>query len=158
MLKVQKWQGLQIITPYDRLPQWTLRYAQSNEQGIDWSVDTDITQFQGDRTLTRQPNAQRAFAWAQISYPLIWPAFYLTPKLQTHVAGYQFDAPINKQQSSNSLVNTFSLDAGLTLERSTDILGVKLLQTLEPRAYYVYTPTPTKACFPITTPRRRTSI
>jgi LPS-assembly protein len=56
------------------------------------------------------------------------------------VAGYQFDAPINKQQSSNSLVSTFSLDAGLTLERSTDILGVKLLQTLEPRAYYVYTP------------------
>ncbi len=140
MLKVQKWQGLQIVTPYDRVPQWTLRYAQTNVQGIDWSVDTDITQFEGDRTLTRQPNAQRAFAWAQISYPLIWPAFYLTPKLQTHVAGYQFDAPINKQQSSNSLVSTFSLDAGLTLERSTDILGVKLLQTLEPRAYYVYTP------------------
>jgi LPS-assembly protein len=140
MLKVQKWQGLQIITPYDRLPQWTLRYAQSNVQGIDWSVDTDITQFQGDRTLTRQPNAQRAFAWAQISYPLIWPAFYLTPKLQTHVAGYQFDAPINNQQSSTSLVSTLSLDAGLTFERNTEILGVKLLQTLEPRAYYVYTP------------------
>jgi LPS-assembly protein len=109
-------------------------------QGIDWSVDTDITQFEGDRTLTRQPNAQRAFAWGQISYPLIWPAFYLTPKLQTHVAGYQFDAPINMQQSSSSLVSTFSLDAGLTFERNTDVLGVKLLQTLEPRAYYVYTP------------------
>jgi LPS-assembly protein len=140
MLKVQKWQALQTTAPYDRVPQWTLRYAQTNVQGIDWSVDTDITQFEGDRTLTRQPNAQRAFAWAQISYPLIWPAFYLTPKLQTHVAGYQFDAPINNQQSSNSLVSTVSLDAGLTFERNTDVLGVKLLQTLEPRAYYVYTP------------------
>ena len=56
------------------------------------------------------------------------------------MAGYQFDAPINHQQSSSSLVSTFSLDAGLTFERNTDILGVKLLQTLEPRAYYVYTP------------------
>ncbi len=140
MLKVQKWQGLQIITPYDRVPQWTLRYAQSNVQGVDWSVDTDFTQFEGDRTLTRQPNAQRGFAWAQISYPLIWPAFYLTPKLQTHVARYQFDAPINNQQSSNSLVSTFSLDAGLTFERNTEILGLNLLQTLEPRAFYVYTP------------------
>jgi LPS-assembly protein len=140
MLKVQKWQGLQINTPYDRVPQWTLRYAQSNVQGIDWSVDTDITQFEGDRALTRQPNAQRAFAWAQVSYPMIWPAFYLTPKLQTHVAGYQFDATISNQQSSSALVNTFSLDAGLTFERSTEILGVPLLQTLEPRAFYVYTP------------------
>jgi len=140
MLKVQKWQGLQIITPYDRMPQWTLRYAQSNVQGIDWSVDTDFTQFEGDRTLTRQPNAQRAFAWAQISYPMIWPAFYLTPKVQTHVAGYQFDAPITNKQSANSLVSTFSLDAGLTFERNTEILGEKLLQTLEPRAFYVYTP------------------
>jgi len=140
MLKVQKWQGLQIITPYDRVPQWTLRYAQSNVQGLDWSVDTDLTQFEGDRALTRQPNAQRGFAWAQVSYPMIWPAFYLTPKLQTHVAGYQFDAPIKSQQSASSLVNTFSLDTGLTFERDTEILGVKLLQTLEPRAFYVYTP------------------
>ena len=140
MLKVQKWQGLQVTAPYDRMPQWTLRYAQSNVQGIDWSVDTDLTQFEGDRTLTRQPNAQRAFAWAQVSYPMIWSAFYLTPKLQTHMAGYQFDAPINNQQSSSSLVNTFSLDTGLTFERTTEILGVPLLQTLEPRAFYVYTP------------------
>lgn len=140
MFKVQRWQGLQIITPYDRAPQWTLRYAQSNVQGVDWSLDTDFTQFEGDRTLTHQPNAQRAFAWAQVSYPLIWPAFYLTPKLQTHVTGYQFDTPFNNQRSASSLVSTFSLDAGLTFERSTEMLGVHVLQTLEPRAFYVYTP------------------
>ena len=149
MLKVQKWQGLQATPPYDRVPQWTLRYAQSNVQGIDWSVDTDITQFEGDRTITRQPNAQRAFAWAQVSYPMIWPAVYLTPKLQTHVAGYQFDAPINSQQTASSLVSTFSLDTGLTFERNTEILGVKLLQTLEPRAFYVYTPYTDQSLIPI---------
>jgi len=140
MLKVQKWQALQTTAPYDRVPQWTLRYAQSNVQGFDWSVDTDITQFEADRALTRQPNAQRAFAWAQVSYPMIWPAFYLTPKLQTHAASYQFDAPINSQQTASSLASTFSLDAGLTFERNTEILGFKVLQTLEPRAFYVYTP------------------
>lgn len=140
MLKIQKWQGLQIVTPYDRIPQWTLRYAQSNVQGIDWSVDADITQFVGDRANTHQPNAQRAFAWAQLGYPMIWPAGYLTPKLQVHAAGYQFDTPVRQQQSASNLVGTFSLDAGLTFERNTAVLGVAVLQTLEPRAFYVYTP------------------
>jgi len=149
MLKVQKWQGLQITSPYDRVPQWTLRYAQSNVQGIDWSVDTDITQFEGDRTLTRQPNAQRAFVWAQASYPMIWPAFYVTPKVQTHLAGYQFDAPIKGQQSTSALVSTLSIDTGLTFERNTEILGVPVLQTLEPRAFYVYTPYTDQSLIPI---------
>ena len=148
MLKLQKWQGLQIITPYDRVPQWTLRYAQNNAQGVDWSVDTDFTRFEGDRTLTHQPNAQRGFFWAQASYPLIWPAFYLTPKIQTHIAGYQFDSTIGAQTTASSIVNTFSLDAGLTFERTAEILGVPVLQTLEPRAFYVYTPYTNQSLLP----------
>lgn len=140
ILKIQKWQGLQTTPPYDRVPQWALRYAQNNMQGIDWSVDADITQFEGDPARTRQPNAQRLVSAAQASYPMIWPAFYLTPKLQTHFARYQFDTPVRNQSSANSLVSTFSVDAGLTFERQTEILGVPILQTLEPRAFYVYTP------------------
>jgi LPS-assembly protein len=73
-----------ITPPYDRVPQWSARYAQSNVYGLDWSVDGDFTQFESDRSLTLQPNAQRVFAWAQASYPIIRPAGFLTPKLQLH--------------------------------------------------------------------------
>ena len=140
MLKVQRWQGLQATPPYDRAPQWTLRYAQTNIYGLDWSIDTDLTRFEADSAVMRQPNAGRAFTLAQVSYPMIWPAFYVTPKVQAHVAAYQYDSAFVYNQSANSAVQTFSVDSGVTFERNTELFGIKFLQTLEPRAFYVYTP------------------
>jgi LPS-assembly protein len=43
-------------------------------------------------------------------------------------------------QSANSVVPTFSLDSGLVFERESTLLGRNYVQTLEPRAFYVYTP------------------
>ena len=144
-IKVLKWQTLQdpaapIIPPYDRVPQWSARYTPNKAQGVDWSVDVDMTQFQSDRSLTMQPNAQRAFGLAQISYPMLRPAGFVTPKLQLHTTGYQFDAMVAGQPSASSTVPTFSLDSGLMFEREASLLGRSLVQTLEPRAFYVYTP------------------
>ena len=69
------------------------------------------------------------------------PAGFLTPKLQLHTTGYQFDAPLaNGSRSADSAVPTFSLDSGLVFERDAAFLGRNLIQTLEPRAFYVYTP------------------
>ena len=144
-IKVLKWQTLQdptapIIPPYDRVPQWSARYAPNKAQGVDWSVDLDMTQFQSDRSLTLQANAQRAFGLAQISYPMLRPAGFVTPKLQLHTTGYQFDALVAGQQAASSTVPTFSLDSGLVFEREARVFGRNLVQTLEPRAFYVYTP------------------
>ena len=143
--KVLKWQTLQdpttpIIPPYDRVPQWSARYSKSNAQGPDWSLDMDMTQFQSDRSLTLQANAQRAFGLAQVSYPMLRPAGFVTPKLQLHTTGYQFDALVAGQESASSTVPTFSLDSGLIFEREASLFGRSLVQTLEPRAFYVYTP------------------
>ena len=144
-LKVLKWQTVQDLTapitpPYDRAPQWSARYAQNNASGLDWSVDGDLTKFESDRTLTLQPNAQRVFALAQASYPIIRPAGFFTPKLQLHAASYQFDANYLGNQGGNSTVATFSLDSGLVFERAATLMGGAVVQTLEPRAFYVYTP------------------
>jgi len=143
--KVLKWQTLQdptapIVPPYDRVPQWTGRYGQFNDRGVDWSLDADLTQFQSDRTLTLQPNAQRVFGLAQLSYPVVRPAGFVTPKLQLHTTGYQFDAVYAGRQSADRTVPTFSLDSGLVFEREATVMGRNLVQTLEPRAFYVYTP------------------
>jgi LPS-assembly protein len=145
-LRVLKWQTLQdvtapIVPPYDRVPQITARYALTNVHGIDWSIDGDFTQFEADKSRTLQPNTQRAVALLQVSRPWLAPAGFVTPKLQLHATGYQFDSLLtNGSQTADSVVPTFSLDSGLVFERDTKLFGRNLVQTLEPRAFYVYTP------------------
>ena len=144
--RVLKWQTLQdvnspIVPPFDRAPQITARYGIDNMQGWDWSIDTDFTQFQADRALTQQPNAQRGVAQLQMSHPWLLPGGFVTPKLQLHAAAYQFDEALsNGSRTGSAVVPTFSLDAGVVLERDIQLFGRDLVQTLEPRAFYVYTP------------------
>ncbi len=144
--RVLKWQTLQdpttpIVPPYDRVPQLTARYALTNVGGFDWSIDGDFTQFDADRSQTLQPNAQRAVALLQLSRPWLAPWGFFTPKLQLHAAGYQYDGKLSDgSQSTNRVVPTMSLDGGLVFERETRLFGRNLVQTLEPRAFYVYTP------------------
>jgi LPS-assembly protein len=144
--RVLKWQTLQdvtapIVPPYDRAPQLTGRYALTNVKGFDWSVEGDFTQFEADRALTGQPNARRGVALLQLSRPWLAPAGFITPKLQWHASSYQFDAALaDGSRAADSVVPTFSLDSGLVFERETQVYGRHLVQTLEPRAFYVYTP------------------
>ena len=145
-VRLLKWQTLQdvtapIVPPFDRVPQLTARYALTNVLGIDWSADGDFTQFEADRSRTLQPNAQRAVALLQVSRPWLAPAGFITPKVQLHATGYQFDSALgNGSKSADSVVPTVSLDSGLVFERDTRFFGRNLVQTLEPRAFYVYTP------------------
>jgi len=143
---ILQWQTLQsadapIVPPYDRVPQITAHYGQSNVSGFDYAIDGDFTQFEADRSLTGQPNAQRSVAWAQVSRPVLLPEGYLIPKLQLHAAAYQFDAKLSDgSQFASSVAPTFSLDSGLVFERESTLFGSNYVQTLEPRAFYVNTP------------------
>jgi len=145
-LQVLKWQTLQdptapIVPPYDRVPQLTARYALANVNGFDGSIDGDFTQFESDRLRTLQPNTLRSFGLFQVSRPVLGPAGFLTPKLQLHATAYAFDAALtNGARSATSVVPTFSLDSGLVFERDASLWNYNLIQTLEPRAFYVYTP------------------
>jgi LPS-assembly protein len=146
-VQFSRWQTLQdvtapIVPPYDRVPQLMARYAPGvGAGGLEWSVDADFTQFEADRSLTLQPNAQRSVTLAQVSRPWQGAAGFITPKLQLHAAAYQFDAALaNGTTSASSVVPTFSLDSGLVFEREVGLLGRNMRQTLEPRAFYVYTP------------------
>lgn len=146
VVRMLKWQTLQdvtapIVPPYDRAPQVTGRYALTNVRGFDWSLDGDFTQFEADRVRTLQPNTRRGVALLQVSRPWLAPSGFVTPKLQLHATSYQFDAALaNGAQSADRVVPTFSLDSGLVFERETRSFGSDLIQTLEPRAFYVYTP------------------
>jgi LPS-assembly protein len=143
-----KWQTLQdpaapIIPPYDRMPQIVGRYV-GNELpgGVTAYAEIDHTRFASDRVLNNQPNAHRTYTLAQVSRPWQAPGWFFTPKLQLHGTQYQFDAPLatNGATSATRTVPTASLDSGLVLERDAAFFGRNFRQTLEPRAFYTYTP------------------
>jgi LPS-assembly protein len=141
-----------IVPPYDRLPQLTAAYTRANVpvaavSGFDWSLTGDFTRFSSDRTLTLQPNSDRAVAVASISRPWTAPGGYITPKLQLHATSYRFDAPLAMgtgqfagATAASRVVPTFSLDGGLQYERKARVFDRDFTQTLEPRAFYVRTP------------------
>ena len=149
-----KWQTLQdvnspIVPPYDRLPQLVGRHTRNTlAGGLESYVEVDYTKFESDRSrfasdpLLNQPNGQRAFTMAQLSRPWQAPGWFFTPKLQLHATQYQFDGPLNANgaRSASRTVPTFSLDSGLVFERDARYFGRSFRQTLEPRAFYVYTP------------------
>ena len=145
-LRTVKWQTLQDVTapilpPYDRVPQLQWRYAPSSLGGLDASVELDTTQFRASRALTGQPDAHRSYAVAQVARPFLAPAGFITPRMQVHATQYRFDSPLaNGERSAQRALPTFSLDSGLFFERDASYFGRAFLQTLEPRAFYTYTP------------------
>ena len=144
--RASKWQTLQdvstpITPPYDRLPQVFGKYSRFDVNGLDFSVEADYTKFRADRALTGQPSAERSYTMAQVSHPWAAPGWFITPRLQMHATNYQFDAALaNGQRTASRVLPTASLDSGLVFERSASFFGRSFTQTLEPRAFYVYTP------------------
>jgi LPS-assembly protein len=150
-----KWQTLQdvtapIVPPYDRAPQLYTRYARPDlSYGLVASLEADTTRFESVRELTLQPNAQRSFLLGKIERPWQAPGWFITPRAQFHSATYSFDAPLpNGERTAARTVPTFSLDGGLIYERQANYFGRAVTQTLEPRAFYVYTPFRDQALIP----------
>ena len=145
-VRALKWQTLQdvtapIVPPYDRLPQLATSYTRRNLAGMDVTLNGDYTRFQSDSTLTGQPNAERMYSLLQLSRVFQSPAGFITPKLQLHATNYQFDAPLKDGALvASRVLPTLSVDTGVVFERDTQLFGRALRQTLEPRAFYVYTP------------------
>jgi len=149
------WQTLQdptapITPPFDRMPQLFTRYQGSLGRGVDVGLEADYSRF--DRamacapgTTDCQPNAQRVYSLARVSYPMNFALGTVTPKFMMHSRSYQFDTlspnASNPGPTSTSLsIPTFSLDATTRLERSANWGGRSAIQTLEPRLFYVNTP------------------
>src|SRR5207244_3768937 len=102
----------------------------------------DSTRFRSNEALTLQPDAVRTFSLTRISRRWGTPGWFIMPKLQLHATHYEFDQPLvaTGSTSASRVLPTFSLDSGMVLERDTNLFGRSVRQTLEPRAFYVYTP------------------
>jgi LPS-assembly protein len=141
-LRTQSFQTLQdpvvsVVEPYRRMPQLSVN-AQRTVAGANLTVTSEYVDFRHPTLI----NAQRLVLHPSISYPLVNnSAFYVTPKIGVHKTHYLFTN--NNSAGLPNLQRTvpiYSLDSGMVFERNMNLAGQKLVQTLEPRAFYLRVP------------------
>jgi len=140
--RVSKYQLLQDVNspikkPYDRVPQLLFNGNRYDLGGFDFNTVADYTRFaSGDLV-----GGDRAFITQSVSYPIVRPGYFITPKITLDATSYRLNnlAPGQRTDYSRTLP-TASLDAGLFFERESALLGRDMTQTLEPRLFYVRTP------------------
>lgn len=82
----------------------------------------------------------RAWTYPSISAPLNQSWGFLTPKIGVHATSYKLEKNGPDKESYSRTLPIASLDSGLFFERETSFYDTAFVQTLEPRAYYLYIP------------------
>jgi LPS-assembly protein len=128
---------LTVARPYDRLPQIVFHAGQYDVAGgFDWSLDSEATRFSHPTMI----EGSRVALLGQVSYPIVRPGYFITPKVQFRATKYSLDANGTNPTTPSVTAPTFSLDSGLVFERKSQLFGPDSTQTLEPRLFYVRTP------------------
>ena len=154
-LNFQGFQTLQnLAKPYQRLPQLTASaFRYDLPYGLAFNLNAEYVNFDHPTNLI----GKRTIVYPQLSLPLATAALSLTPKLGVHVTHYELaglDRPAaaawsTVPTSQNRALPIFSLDGNAVLERNVDWFGKTLLQTLEPRAYYLFVPKRDQSQIPV---------
>lgn len=142
--RTQKYQTLQdprapITPPYARLPQVSLTALRQDIQGFDANLSSEFVAFSHPTLL----NGRRLTFYPSLTYPVQTSYATIVPKLGLHHTFYDLENSATSSAPNSSYNRTlpiFSLDSTVTFERNTSFFGTPLLQTLEPRLYYVYIP------------------
>jgi LPS-assembly protein len=139
----QRWQVLPpAVSPYAREPQLNVQYNKYNVGGFDFGSEADYSHFTTTEANTTE--GQRAVLNPYLSYSVNGPGYFITPKVQYHLAAYDLNnistLTPGTPKSFTESIPTASLDTGLVFDRSVRLFGQDYIQTLEPRLYYVYTP------------------
>ncbi len=144
LAREQHWQTLQPSTPpYGREPQLNVKYAKYNVDGFDYGAEADYSRF--TITTADMSQGERVVFNPYLSYSVVGPGYFVTPKVQWHFASYDLsnigmNSVPGQPKNFTESVPTFSFDTGLVFDRSIRLFGQDYIQTLEPRLYYVYTP------------------
>ncbi len=107
--------------------------------GFDWTVDAELSRFyHPDEDKVR---GTRFVLNPGISYPIVRPGYFITPKLSFHLTRYALDNTAADMPSHlTRALPTLSVDSGMVFERDANLFGQSMTQTLEPRLFYVRTP------------------
>ena len=138
-MEVQQFQTLadDIREDYKKLPQLTGRYR---SEGTPFQIEpVFLTQYSNFDSDEDRVTGQRLYTEAGAAYPMLWSYGFLKPTVKYRQLNYDLSENVFFMDDSPSTgAGLASLDGGLVFERDTSVWGKSLLQTLEPRAYYLY--------------------
>lgn len=139
----QRFQTLQtdplapLTPPYNRQPQIGFTAQRQTANRGDFDFLGSYTAFDHISLV----NGQRVVAYPSYSLPLQNAFAYLTPKVGAHLSRYFIGANnAAVLPDSTRTLPIFSAESGVVFEREGHAGGQRVLQTLEPKAYYVYIP------------------
>ena len=125
--------------PYRKLPQVSLlRSAAERDFSPNLLLQSDYTYFDHSTEL----KGHRAYNALGVSYPMSWIWGFVKPVAKYRQINYDLDEPVFFDQREDDTPDVgaplFSLDGGLFFERDLQWGDSSWLQTLEPRAYYLW--------------------
>lgn len=135
-----RFQGFQTLSgtaTYERLPQLTLDAStQPHPDTLRLGLHSELVNFASSDLV---PTGTRVDLKPTLSMPLEGPAWFFTPSVAMRYTAYQLkDNPTGNDPTRTLPIA--SLDSGLYFDRDLTIGDHALVQTLEPRLYYLYVP------------------
>jgi len=167
--RIQSFQVLQdasrsIPVPYWRAPQLTLNAGKQDlGAGLDLEFAGEVVDFRHPTNVV----GLRSTLYPSLRLPIVTAGSFLTPKIGLHATHYALgsnglvpEASVvtditggpQGTDASGSLTRVlpvFSVDGGLIYERRANWRGQNLIQTLEPRAYYLLVPNRDQSRIPL---------
>jgi LPS-assembly protein len=142
LARMQAYQTLQdpnnpITPPYFREPQIIALLDPVAWKGLEFSGNAEYVRFRQSPPLI---NANRVLLYPTASWTQRGNAWFLTARAGLHMTHYDLEDPTATDTHINRVLPIGSVDAGLVFERDAEYFGRNFVQTLEPRAYYVYIP------------------
>lgn len=139
-----RWQRYQTLStlyhpvakPYDRMPQLAFTAQPALAQGLETTIQGELTEFNH----STQTDGTRTWVYPSVSVPFNQSWGFITPKIGVHATNYRLRPDNGDDQNHSRTLPIASLDAGLFFEREAQIGGRNMVQTLEPRLFYLYVP------------------
>jgi LPS-assembly protein len=140
---VGRLQGFQTLTdaskPYQKLPQLKLKGSFPDQvMGLTFGLSSEYVDFDHDKKVA----GERVNLAPSVSLPWRSAAAFITPRVELNHTRYDLDdnVPSNIDDTPTRTLPITSVDSGLFFERDLTFGSSSYLQTLEPRAFYLYVP------------------
>ncbi|MCB1914703.1 MAG: LPS-assembly protein LptD [Rhodocyclaceae bacterium] len=136
---LQGYQTIEGAEPYRMLPRLGVHAWRDSVLG-EFDLKAEFTRFEHPDSDRAQ--GSRSILYPTLAYPLRRSAYSITPKFGLHLTHYDLDQPVSAgaRTSLTRSVPIASIDGQLNFEREFVWRGRRLIQTLEPRLYYLYVP------------------
>jgi LPS-assembly protein len=126
-----------VVPPYNRIPQLLAVLQDTDWGGLTFNGVGEYADFR-QPTLT---TGQRAYVYPSVAWSRQGAAWSFTARAAAHLRQYDLNEVRPGVPSHQSYaIPIGSVDGSLVFERDWEIAGRSVVQTLEPRAFYVYVP------------------